>query len=136
MLTQCLPLCVWRLFREGNHDDKGQEHHQRGESIDLTPAEVLGETWSKECRDRSSAVAGAGDAHRETFVLPGKPTGAERERNAETCSRDAEQNSHAEDVVKCFYEQKPVEQREDDGRHLDNRCVLPADVLREDAQWK
>ena len=67
----------------------------RSKSIDMLPAEVHGEARSKERCKRGAAVAGSGDAHRESLVLFGKPSGAKRQSDAEARAGDAQQNSHA-----------------------------------------
>ena len=124
------------LFREENHDEEWQQHHGGGEAVDVLPAEVHGEARSEEGGEGGAAVACSRDAHGEAFILLGEPAGTERERNAEAGSGDAEQDSHGEDVVGRLDEEKAVEQRDDDRRHLDDGRVFSADVLREDAEGK
>ena len=92
-------LNVWRLFGEENHDAQRQQHHDGGEAIDMLPAKVCREPRSKEGGYRRSAVARSGNAHGETLVFRGEPTGAEREGYAEAGSSNAQQNAHGEHVV-------------------------------------
>ncbi len=91
---------------------------------------------SKERCYRRAAVARTGNAHGQPLVLPGEPSGTERERHAKAGSCNAQQNAHGQHVVESVNEEKTVQQSDDDGRHLNDGGILSADVLREDAQRK
>ena len=136
VLAEALVLDVRRLFGEEDHDEEGKQHHDSGEAIDVLPAEVRREAWSKERGECGATVACAGDAHGETFVFWREPARAERERHAEAGSCDAQQDTHGENVVIGLDEEEAVKQGDDDGGHLDDGGLLSADVLREDAEWK
>src|ERR1700716_2368388 len=134
MLAESLVLDVLWLFGEEDHDEEGQKHHCGGEAVDMLPSEVHGETRGEESGEGSAAVAGSGYSHGKAFILLGEPAGTEGECDTEAGTGDAKQNSHGEDVVIRLDEEKTIDERNDNRRHLYDRCPFSADILREHAK--
>jgi hypothetical protein len=65
-----------------------------------------------------------------------EPARTQRQRHAETGARNAQQHAHGQQVVEALHEEEAEQHRHRDQAHLDQRGVLAADVLREDAERK
>ncbi len=88
-----------------------------------------GKARGEEGGNGRAAVAGTGDAHRESFVLLGKPACTERQSHAETGAGDAQQNTHGEHVGEGVHKQEAVHECYADRGHLHDGGVLATDVL-------